>query len=957
MFAMTKQCLQKWVVSKSQPEKFVYERDLHSLIRDSIARDIDNLEFPPNVQLLDMDYAKDNKLVVLVSFTIEEELAHFAMIILDVDGVEVRIEEKKPLTYKAQEFDPNSVSLSLSNGGPTAFIFFPDAIIMTTIARGINYDEVLPLQNDRILGFGVDRTKAWDREHENTSRAVVFCSNTGIIGVDLNLHGILAGRSDESAGSYGEYAGQQDKMTEQLKAKLEQAVFFASLDEYHANPISFDMPEINGNMDEAAMDLSTAIVESGTKHIPAVLEVKYQLSEKLNRLNQIIRYITINMALDKISIPTRHKLCSNAEKVSAALNLWHYQNSLLARSGESKEPHARILSDAIEQFMTAHNQSEDVVRSFFRNHISFIGELLEYVQRLVQNIISISRSHAFSKEVALYEANKIFLIVLKSAETYRTEHAEVYGLVEVPPTEPWTSTKTLLDLLQTQCEHTQNLLRQGSGEDDIMVGIGGVGSRSSQSKDRTSLYDFGDDDVMMLSGAGGMATSGGDPLAAESGVPLRDMMKTQLCHLTDILLGTFEERIRFLASANKTAVVEREVQTLQGQFNVARPRFILPLVPLGRRDDAFRLAEKYQDFETLVELSLRESPEEQADRLRYYIEKFQGDFANVLYRTYLRKGSLRKLFEQPESYDDMVNSFLSDAKIPWLSWIQDIRSELYENASNKLWDTAKTEASVARQKTAFNLSKLSFLASVPLELMEDQHVSSRLQEYNVLSELMSLQEHLKSTFDDIVAQGTRLSSTDGSPDMETRVNIISSVFYSHLEAEHPGLWFLCRHLVRQVLEERSLDPENMIELLTLGPKDENVMWLVSAMEVVIKASKEIPEDRLSQTVSTIWTRAWLHSSWGRIAEIAKSSADEVGVDQLKTTAVFAILTNTNAEAPFPSQIAFNIDQNTIKSRFPQLSSEQIEQLHKDLTAEAKLLQDGVANYYLDDVLTECMRLR
>ena len=61
-------------------------------------------------------------------------------------------------------------------------------------------------------------------------------------------------------------------------------------------------------------------------------------------------------------------------------------------------------------------------------------------------------------------------------------------------------------------------------------------------------------------------------------------------------------------------------------------------VKYARRENAFQLAEKYRDFQILVNLSLEDI--DKASRLADYTARFTEEFTHVLFATYVDKGIL-----------------------------------------------------------------------------------------------------------------------------------------------------------------------------------------------------------------------------------------------------------------------------------------------------------------------------
>jgi len=63
--------------------------------------------------------------------------------------------------------------------------------------------------------------------------------------------------------------------------------------------------------------------------MPHISEIRPQLQDRLQRLKELMRYIHHNGGLSLLPQYTRRSLCSHAEKVKSAIELWDYQNRVM----------------------------------------------------------------------------------------------------------------------------------------------------------------------------------------------------------------------------------------------------------------------------------------------------------------------------------------------------------------------------------------------------------------------------------------------------------------------------------------------------------------------------------------------------------------------------------------------------------------------------------------------------
>lgn len=199
--------------------------------------------------------------------------------------------------------------------------------------------------------------------------------------------------------------------TKKLKSKIEQAIFFGGADV--DNPLAFDLlPGFEGDLIVAAELVSAEILSSSSSFSlsSASLTVSSRLSQhavyhrpacsargprltgaRADRVHQLERtprqgpsplgpYSLLTLS-EQLSQTSRRRLSWDAERLAAAVALWHYHNSklaydhpcsvhllMLARNSESSD---HQLSRVIAAFMSESGDvlAEDPVRSFFRTMV------------------------------------------------------------------------------------------------------------------------------------------------------------------------------------------------------------------------------------------------------------------------------------------------------------------------------------------------------------------------------------------------------------------------------------------------------------------------------------------------------------------------------------------------------------------------------------------------------------
>ncbi|KAG8440947.1 hypothetical protein GDO86_006618 [Hymenochirus boettgeri] len=185
---------------------------------------------------------------------------------------------------------------------------------------------------------------------------------------------------------------------------------------------------------------------------------------------------------------------------------------------------------------------------------------------------------------------------------------------------------------------------------------------------------------------------------------LRTILIEQLAALLNYLLDDYVTQLK---SVDKLTNQER-FEILEIEYTQKRSELLSPLLSLGQYAWASNLAEKYCDFDILVQIC--ELTDNQT-RLQRYMTQFSGhNFSDFLFRWYLEKGKRGKLLSQPASQHGQLSVFLQAHE--HLSWLHELNSQEFDKAHRTLEVLANTETRYfSKKKTLLGLSKLAALAS------------------------------------------------------------------------------------------------------------------------------------------------------------------------------------------------------------------------------------------------------
>lgn len=182
---------------------------------------------------------------------------------------------------------------------------------------------------------------------------------------------------------------------------------------------------------------------------------------------------------------------------------------------------------------------------------------------------------------------------------------------------------------------------------------------------------------------------------------LRQRHYRQMVELIDYQLDARKSYLDSVQDSDKYSV-------LLQQYEAQRADLIQPLVLDRQYELATKLAEKYLDFQTLVQIC--DSTDNQ-QRLDEYIRKYQSlNFSQFAINWHLRQNKRGDLFERFKHNQADLSRFLADH--PSLAWVQAVFNGDMAKAGRVLIELANAEQElVARKKTMLSLAKLVSLAA------------------------------------------------------------------------------------------------------------------------------------------------------------------------------------------------------------------------------------------------------
>ncbi|BGP22727.1 hypothetical protein JCM10295v2_001618 [Rhodotorula toruloides] len=916
VYAVMEKNVQVWKVPVRSDggERLLVEQDIFAGILEALAGEkIGNEQWALNegkVEIVDAAVTSSGHLAVLISHvhdgTAPDSLS-FAIVMLEVGASanSVSVGGLTHLTYQSRP-DPRPLStprLSLGSG-EIAFVVFADAVVIASVAHESTFEEAFPLRKntDRFLGLSMPSYLPSPAAAIETLS--LLTSSPSIFSVSVSPpqgHRLLA-------------LGTEGYKTRRLQTRIEQAVFFGT-DPAH-NPLAFDLqPDFEGDLAVAAVAVSSEILASSSANMPLILDLRAQLADRVHRAKALIEYINVNGLLGKLPQQARRQLSWDAERLNAAVALWHTQNARLG-SGSS------ILSDAILQYMDGIGEGfgEDPLRLFFRTKIFGIGNVLEEVMRRAKAVAGSTQASAEEKSLYLREANEAVLLAFNAVARHRKETSSHYGLdSSFIPSEPWSSRPVLLDSLQWQFEATDTLLSERVRE---------LGARVDEEQARF-----------------GRAAD----LSEKQGVQAE--LKTQMVGVAEFVFSAFEERLLYLETVNGDAPAP-ELRQLRERYVEVRPRFIRMLVAIGKVAAAYKLGERHRDFDSLVHLS-NDRAHGSPSRIRSYLDQYRQDFAFPLYRFYLDQGKLRTLLEPEEAHRPLLTAFLDSTDNNKLAWINDVAVDRFDHASLTLSMEAVDELSVATKKLMLSLSKLAQVAQLDRHTLEVEDVQRALEAVDDNLDLVNTQQNLSTLFISL------LSGTEMRMPPAEQGDVIAARVAPAL-TDRPALAQQLANLCARVFADESVSPEALIDILSLKENNgEHAGDFAAALDVLLRA-KDLPDARRKVALENVWRRVYIQDDWAALRSSAGLKDEEMAA-ALRNTAFYATLAAARrSRQPHdmllePSRSFSSATPDELSARFPDLPSSTIDALLSDYEQEGRLLNEAM-QAGLEACCKECVRL-
>ena len=850
-----------------------------------------------NTHLSDQD--EDGTHLLLLTSLKDHDVFYYSLVEVVLKQNELLIGSIRPIKSYTNAVNKQATSkprLYLPNPALVAYAVFDRAVVVMSMAKQPDspesqlrteshilpqtFEDVIDFRDDmsvEIVGSGMEEPHGTSHGIEDSKSrrfkakhpaVVLIVRGGGVVRVAAtNITKLLSSKAQQVT----------------AKSKLEQAVFFGSLEK---NPISFSVrAELQFPPEEvgaAALELSLEILKSQTPYIPAV---PASIAENLRKRSSALRVLAehlkeIGVDLDRV---TRWKLLWNAERMEAATVVWKSYDAGLRRKPEGQK--RGLLTDIVE-FIHENYKSEPVaeageldrVRHWFINDIWNLETAVPWAYQVIRETFGAGhKDHGFVMQM-LAEADELVMGALEGAFDFRSANLVLYGLQAeqlehgilkqgydgLP--EFWTSTLHIVNNLRKQTELSGVLLKEYWGK----------------------------------------------PPKPNIDPGVVNQIRAELPSVVDIAIRSSTERIRW-DSAQNTPELQIEAENLKKLQAIAEDDRIQMLAgELELAEQAIALAEKHEIMPTLASVLMLEiyvcgqrmgtpgidgqefrqwaqRSQDLHDQISALFAKFGIDWATALYENFIESGYMNNLLNLYQDQREFLTSFLrSKPEYAKIAWLQEVtREKNFDQAAKTLLDLGlKREQDLWSKKIELSVGKMAQLAnrdySQSKGILIPDGGRAELATVNNQLGLIKIQDQV---YDYI------LPSIDAAIDDNAELQLAMESHGNKSLRNKMAFSLLLESSMSKLIKHEAMDALNLIDLLTLmgdsGRPEEDLSFRGQQFYLAVHASlqgiSKKEEQNLTQQI--IWRRCMLRDNWADINNTILKDDQQVD-DQLRTTALY-----------------------------------------------------------------------
>ncbi|KAF2178114.1 hypothetical protein K469DRAFT_804028 [Zopfia rhizophila CBS 207.26] len=818
---------------------------------------------------------RNTNLLALVALS---GVSHLEYSLLEVDLTENTcvISRAVPVRQFQQSQLPKepTATLLLPEPGHTAFVQFPNAIVIASLAEpeespdaqllsdsgrpSLPYQDAIYFREDhhvQVCGCAVEQSGRKDRQ----SSAVLFVQSFGII----QITALPPATDDEAIGRHKVTAG----------SKLEQATFFSTIPD---NILDFSIRSRHvfgqEEVEKAAEEISTGILTSSFEFVEKVTS---SMDDQIRKRRGALRNLVSHLRSDypPLSFKTKWRLLWDAEKLAAAQQLWkRYEER---RQDQQKHPEAyaekplfpdlvTMLHDRYKTQIRPEFGETDPVRQYFLKDVNRLEIILPWGWQLLRTAYLDGSKDRPSVMQRISEANDVTLVALETAFNFRQENIEFYGLDPDSLEDGLLMPDKGYDALPQFWTSTHNIVHATRH----LVDVGRA--TAVESFEHGTLED----------------------LAAKIAKDNPRLVK--ICCQIHI------ERFRWALEQSDERTRDTG-QKLKKEFDdKVRSVQIYKLVDIDATE-GMNLAEHYRDMPTLVNLIwdetkfLTETKEstsskmEEAEclvklnrireRIRRYFDKYGEPWADAFYSRYIEEHRSARLFMKDYLNQSALTKFLrAEPSRARLRWINEVCGEKdYEAAGKALLEVAThQEQNAWCKKVELSIAKLAILCGKQQKLedgekAEDDLIEKTEAELNYAKVQDRVYDLLSPTI-------------SGALDDESALQLLKDEFAQGHLSDRPAHQQLLHQGFEHLINHRVMQPLLLIDVLTLMTYDHSIQsnQFAFALNALAIAWDGMDKTTRESTLRIIWKRIYIQDDWASINDTKDITDDQLTEDLVQT---------------------------------------------------------------------------
>jgi hypothetical protein len=345
-----------------------------------------------------------------------------------------------------------------------------------------------------------------------------------------------------------------------------------------------------------------------------------------------------------------------------------------------------------------------------------------------------------------------------------------------------------------------------------------------------------------------------------------------MCELSGYVLASVRNRQTYLKNAKASTHLQQ--QCIEN-YRVVLNNTVHHMIEFSMQDDAFLLAEKFKELDTLVQLTL--GFPDPIIKIKLYLGRFGEPFAKILFQAYHTKGQLKELMDQDQYCSEYLERFLNENGHGYLSWIQDLGYGRFEKASSTLWELSQKEVGLKQQSVCLALAKLAYLEAHS-DIPADQ-VQETLGTFDVAMDLVVAQKVALEHYKQVLTE-------NGFSDFEKSDKAVDAILKTSFGTinNYRIRKLLLKQTLVNLFEGKKAQVESLMDLFTFQQGNEQY---VTVLELLLNGKMDF-EDTFDYRIHLLWRYVWFSDDWQDIRTRSETISDESLLQVLKSTKAYQL---------------------------------------------------------------------